>query len=408
MVCLKPCLRTMMCVITILMLISGCTDKKNLTGDNFSDVSAITVNDESGIMNGYSFPAEKLATISGSETKLLAGSYQNATAISFLRFTGLPEDMINIRPDSCFLQVKISKRSALPRNPLKLKLYKLNKVWSDSIDLEAITNSDLSQNPLAEWTVADTIGSTGKVVKFALPTSEIFNWETPDTLGWNFVLKTENDGWVEIISSEQSTGPKLNLNYQTEVEGEYETYNEFPAKDTYTLNAPVGVTSESWKISNLTSTRMYLLYEPTYTIFKDNEGNMLDSLQIKRMTINKAVIVLHIKQNDYYSGTNSYSLYSFNVVKDSITDMIPLVTGDYEIISNTVTSTGYVSSDSITVDITPIMQAYSSADKKPKGIMIQSLQERQNFGTVEFWDCKDSTPAGKKPYIKITYTPPYL
>ena len=126
------------------------------------------------------------------------------------------------------------------------------------------------------------------------------------------------------------------------------------------------------------------------------------------MTINKASLVLHIKNDDYYHSTKSYSLYPFNVVKESIETPVTLVKSDYETLVYTVTSSGTITGDSLTVDITPIIQAYTSGDKTPKGIVIQSTQERKNFGTLEFWDCNESTAAEKKPYIKITYTPPYL
>jgi len=124
--------------------------------------------------------------------------------------------------------------------------------------------------------------------------------------------------------------------------------------------------------------------------------------------VNKAEIVLHIKNNDYYNSSTSYSLYPFNVVKDSINSPLTLLKSDYETLVYTSNSIGIIKGDSLTVDVTPIIQAYTSGEKIPKGIMIQSFQERKNFGTLEFWDCNESTPAEKKPYIKITYTPPYL
>jgi len=387
-------------------MISGCTNKKNLTGDNFSDIRAITIEDEPGIIMGYSFPAETKVTITGSETKLLTGNYQNAVANSFLRFTGLPSTITNIDSDSCFLKINISRRSPLPRNPLILKLYKLNKVWSDSLDLSNISESDLSS--LAEYAVADSIGNSGQEITFNIPSSEVFDWNNPDSTGWNFALKTENTGWVEISSRESSYSPKLNIKYKTETEGEWITYSQSPAKDTYTLEAQETDSSELWKISNLNSTCLYINYQPTYTLFKDNNENQLSEIQIKRLTVNKAEIVLHIKSNDYYNATTSYSLYPFNVIKDSIPGPVPLLKSDYETLVYTVTSTGTITGDSLTVNITPIIQAYTSGDKIPKGIMIQSTQERKNFGTLEFWDCNESTPAEKKPYIKITYTPPYL
>ncbi len=60
------------CLMLVLIMISGCTDKKNLTGTNFSNVNAKSVNDKEGIIMGYSYPAESQTKISGSETKLLA------------------------------------------------------------------------------------------------------------------------------------------------------------------------------------------------------------------------------------------------------------------------------------------------------------------------------------------------
>lgn len=397
-------LKLLTCLMLILMTLSGCTDKNNLTGDNFSDIRAITVNDGTGIISGFSFPAETQVTITGSETKLLSGNYQNAVAISFLRFTGLSSTITN--PDSCFLKINISRRSPLPRNPLILKLYKLNKVWSDSLDLSNISESDLSS--LAECTVPDSIGNSGQEITFNIPSNEVLEWNNPDSTGWNFALKTENTGWVEISSRESSNSPKLNIKYKTETEGEWITYNQSPAKDTYTLEAQETDPSELWKISNLNSTCLYIKYQPSYTLFKDNDENQLSEIQIKRLTVNKAEIVLHIKNNDYYNATTSYSLYPFNVVKDSITDPVLLLKSDYETLVYTVTSKGTITGDSLTVDITPIVQAYTSGEKIPKGIMIQSTQERKNFGTLEFWDCNASTPVEKKPYVKITYTPPYL
>jgi len=400
-------LKLLICLILILITLSGCTDKNNLTGNNFSDIRAITVNDGNGILFGFSFPASEEISISGSETKLLAGNYNAASALSFFRFTGLPTNIESTEMDSCFLSLNIAGCYAL-RNSLILKLYKLNKVWTDSLDLANITESDLSTDPIATYLIANTSEITGEEITFSLLEADITNWQDPDSTGWNLALKVENEGWVEISSRESSYSPKLQIKYKTETEGEWITYNQPPTKDTYTLEAQETDPPELWKISNLTSTCLYVKYEPTSTIFVDNEGNQLTDEQRKRMTINKASLVLYIKNDDYYHSTNSYSLRPFNVVKDSITDPVQLLKSDYEYLVYTVTSTGTITGDSLTVDITPIIQSYTSGDKTPKGIVIQSTQERKNFGTLEFWDCNESTAAEKKPYIKITYTPPYL
>ncbi len=40
---LPKVLKQLLCIIILVIMLSGCTDKKNLTGDNFSDIRAITI-----------------------------------------------------------------------------------------------------------------------------------------------------------------------------------------------------------------------------------------------------------------------------------------------------------------------------------------------------------------------------
>ena len=128
----------------------------------------------------------------------------------------------------------------------------------------------------------------------------------------------------------------------------------------------------------------------------------------KRVTINKAQLVLYIKNNPYYEKVN-YSLLALNVVKDSISTPIALEDGDTELMSYIGTTTGLASGDSIVINITPMVQGYTSGNIENKGIVIRSLHEMLNLGELEFWHFGDPTcPAAKKPVIRITYTPPFL
>ncbi|MBP7310678.1 MAG: hypothetical protein KA984_05280, partial [Candidatus Cloacimonetes bacterium] len=85
-----------------------------------------------------------------------------------------------------------------------------------------------------------------------------------------------------------------------------------------------------------------------------------------------------------------------------------LLTTDCERMLQSVAATGLADGDSIEIDITPIVQAYSSGDKTPNGIVLLSQHERQNFGYLEFWDTLSATPEAKQPFVRITYTPPFL
>ncbi|MBM4399469.1 MAG: hypothetical protein FJ041_03960 [Candidatus Cloacimonetes bacterium] len=66
------------------------------------------------------------------------------------------------------------------------------------------------------------------------------------------------------------------------------------------------------------------------------------------------------------------------------------------------------SEDFIKLDITAIMQGYTSGDLNNNGIVVKCISEALNFGKIEFWTDADDTPDDKKPYIKIIYTPPFL
>ncbi len=401
----------------LMFVFSGCTKKDNLTGNNWSDTHALTVNDTLGISQGFSFPAETLAKISGSELKLLAANSRTATAISYLRFTDMPAsaDIVQLEhADSCYLSLKVLKRSATSRNPIALQLYKVKKALPDTLanlPEDINVNTDLEIIEGASVGIPDTISVLGLVVKVPIPISALFNWECPeDSTGWNLAVKVDS-GWIELASAEGSYGPTLYFKYKTDdTATSYTAYKSLAKKDSYTLDAPLATQSLAWKIDNLTSQRMFIKYDPTYSLFRNAQGNSLSAQDLKRMTINQAKLVLYIKPNTntYFTGTSTYSLFPFNVVKDSVNAPINLVKADYEIILHTDNSTGLVENDYIEIDVTPLIQGYTSGDKTPKGIMIQSMQERQNFGSLEFYDCFSVTPIDKKPYIRITYTPPFL
>jgi hypothetical protein len=138
------------------------------------------------------------------------------------------------------------------------------------------------------------------------------------------------------------------------------------------------------------------------------EGVPLSDTQLKRVTINKAQLVLYIKNNPYYEKI-SYSLLALNVVKDSISTPVALADGDTELMSYTGTTSGLATGDSIVINITPMIQGYTSGNIENKGIVIRSLHEMLNLGELEFWHFNDPLlPQNKKPVIRVTYTPPFL
>lgn len=390
-----------------LLAVMGCTKKNNLTGNNWSNIHSNTVDDAIGLVDGFSFPSDTLRTISGSETKLITGNYQENQAVAFLRFTDIPRQAtISVtEDDSCYVRLMLVKRSPISRNPLKLRLYKVNGVWNDTLSVM----NNLEYLDGSETAVPDSVSIFGKEVYLKVRGEQLKTWEAnADSTGFNLAVKVADDGYVEFRAAESSVGAKINIKYKDSDDTSFQVVSKSAVTDSYTLTEVQDAASAVWKIDNAKATRMYLKWTPTNSLFTDDEGNQLSTQEIKRLTVNRATIVLHAKPGHYYIGGSSFSIFPFNLKRENISLASPPVVADYQIINYTPYSTGSVTGDSLEVDVTPLVQAYVSGEKLPLGMAIQSTQERQNFGSIEFYDFSASTPVGKKPYLRISYTPPYL
>ncbi len=183
-------------------------------------------------------------------------------------------------------------------------------------------------------------------------------------------------------------------------------------KDAFSFSHPeASVSDVTWRLSNFNPQRMFIDLQPDYTLFKDDNGITLSPENLKRMNINKAELVLYIKKDlPNLSNTYSYFANAF-LVKESPEAPEIINTTNLESIAfaypliNSATNTA----DSLVINITPILQAYTSGKKEAKGIVIISTYERKDFGEIEFYHPLDITaPEGKQPYIRVKYTPPYL
>jgi hypothetical protein len=135
--------------------------------------------------------------------------------------------------------------------------------------------------------------------------------------------------------------------------------------------------------------------------------NILSDTDRKRMTINKAELILYVKDNPYYKNSSA-TFYAYDVEADTLS--IPRVLSDSDVSDDLYLSTPSVTindSSYVKIDITPLVQAYTSGDRQNHGVVVKINQEMQNFGSLEFWHFNDA-PAGKKPLVRITYSVPFL
>jgi len=390
-------------LLVLFIIISGCTKRRNLTGDNWSGVKPLIAVDSVFTM-GYSYTTE--GKVTGAEQHLITGADNGISAIAVVRFSGLPEPDTMTVIGQPTLKLVASRRSALGRTPLALSFYKLAQNWvADST--ANIDDANISPIDIADITVQDTIQTAGDTLTVNVPISVLQNWQTAEVEGFNLVIKAINGGWLELKSNEISNGALLSFKYQLTGSTDTLEYSQRPIIDSYRITGEQNTLSENvWKLKDLLPQRMFFRFGLPDAIFKDMNNEPLDTTDRKRMTINKAELVLFVKNNPYFSTSKCF-FYPYHVKVDTLASPAVLTDSNLESIVHSLTTGTIVESDSVRIDITAITQAYTSGDKAKNGIVVRSAQEMQNFGNLEFWHYSDA-PAGKKPYVRIAYTPPYL
>jgi len=398
----KVVLNLMLVSLALVLVLGGCTKKDNLTGDNWSGLSPRIARADSFSL-GYSYT--HTGSVKGTESYLLCGSEDGIEAVALMRWTGLKDSLTFV--ESPVLKLVATRRSALARNPLVLSFHKLNKNWAaDSTDL--VLDTDITALAMPDFPITDSIATAGDTISINIPNSIIQNWKTVNVTGFNLALKAATGSWMEFKSAGLSGyGPLLTFKYRVPSDTTVYSYSSRPDQDSYRITgSQTEVVSNTWNLKNLKPQRMYVRFELNESIFTDGNNQVLSDLDRRRMTVNKAELVLFVKNNPYYTSTPCY-LYPFNVTRDTLVTASALTDSDLENINHTYSTGTIVNRDSVKVDITALVQAFTSEDKQNKGIVIRSTAEMLNYGNLEFWHFTDA-PVGKKPYVRIYYTTPFL
>jgi len=393
------------------IILGGCINDHNPTGNNWSNVRPMSFTTPLDIVAGYSFPGS--GSIKGTETSLVCGNYNGIESVAFVRFTGLPSvgtfHIPEAYQDSTYLNLVLTRKFSESRNPVEVKIYKLNQSWAaDSTNL--IQDSNLSLITPQSYTITDSISSAGTQIKIPIPVAALEQWTSEaDSLGLTLAIKTGENSYIEFKSRESGAGPKLHFLYRTTDENPTEKkYDQYCNKDSYRIDEETApLITNQWILSNIPPSRIYLYFPMNFSLFQDTEGNPLNEIQLKRTTINHAELILYVKENPYYGTSTQYRLRA-DRVNDSLDINTAITVLDEQVASGIITQS-YIRGDSLVVNVTPLIQAYTSGDKMNYGIVIRSMQELINYGKIELWHFNDSsTPAEKQPKLRVTYTPPFL
>ena len=401
-------------LLILVLSFTACTRKNNLTGNNWSDTHPQSFTD-SLYATGFSF--SDTAKVSGYEGTLLVAKMGTTESVGMIRFTGMPKSSLlsggNSTVTEASLKLSLKRRSAEPRSTLKLNFFRIKGRWAaDSTDV--VPDDSLVASGIAEFTVPVVPAGSDSTLTIPIPNDVIRNWQVADSTYFSLAIRCSEGSWAEFYSLEGSSSqaPKLEFKYRFAEDTATSTLKEYSSLsiiDSYRLTASPGTQQDNvWLIKNISPSRIFIKFNLNTTKFRAMNGAILDTLKLKQVTVNKAELVLYIKNNPYYGSTIPFSLRSYNVTKDSISTAVSLQEGDYEYLTLTQTNSGLATGDSILINVTPQIQGYLSGNLVNKGVMIRSLQEMQNFGELEFWTDDPSTPAEKRPKLSVKYTPPYL
>ncbi|MBN2460835.1 MAG: hypothetical protein JXB60_04450, partial [Candidatus Cloacimonetes bacterium] len=253
------------------------------------------------------------------------------------------------------------------------------------------------------------------------PNEILFDWVQEDSTDFGLILYTEQeDAFLEIYSSEYTYddesvfNPNVNFDYYyTAGDSILDTYDQELNEDTFIYSHDFNYQNFTGQlfVSNIRPVRMLVKIglEDSIFINMDNSG-IEDNDDYRRMTINRAEIILVSNDSEPYPLDGSFSLRSYLVTADSLdfNDIsVPLVPdGGYEFLyDDTVTDT--LGTEAFSVDVTNIIQYITSGERENKGIMIRSIYENKDFKHMAFATSEDSDEL-IRPVLKIIYTPPYL
>ncbi len=390
----------LMLFICLILALTACTKKDNLTGDNFSDVKPQTFLYD-GFDLGFSFGDS--VKVTGNERVLLCGHSGDVEAVTILHFNTLPKDFTipESYQDTTWVQLSIIRKNAT-RSSTVLQLYSLEQHWLE----DAAHELDLSaMEPIGNtFTIPDSIGSQGTIVKVPVPVEFLNQLSSAQKDSVSIGIKAADGTWCEIDSRSTGKGPRLSFKYEKSGSKQIQSFDLLAAKDSYVVSGPQSpIQADKWVIDNLNPSRIYVHWLDNWSLFKDMEGNTLNEAQRKRVTINKAELIFHLKENTYYKDGVPYSFRPFLVEKDSVEVAMQLKGSDLG--GTVLPTTGFVKGDSLVVDITPILQSYTNGKKVNKGIVIKSEQEMQSFGYLELYHFTSNT---KKPKLRVIYTAPFL
>ncbi|NQV18085.1 MAG: hypothetical protein HQ534_06030 [Armatimonadetes bacterium] len=411
--------KAMIFILIFILIIMGCTQKKNTVGvpDVDNEPIEMIISDTTCFGNFYSFEDSCRNYIGNS--KLVVGTYENNEAKSLIKFTSLPDTVYQFDSENITLTLWLENSL----NFESLEFGKLKQEWIESyVTWKAATDSTDWEDEFFEsldFTFdveqTDSLNIEIPIEKFYSEVSR--SYFVIDSLIYDFGLiiysgsSDDENRFIEIKSRESGTGSLLSFDY-TPAEGDTSrTFSNTATYDTFMYLKKDGTNEDFLTfeneliISNIQPIKMYLNFNISDSVFINADSSGIEiPYDYTMMTINKAELILSVKDSTEftYPLETSFTLFPYLVTNEE--PQVPFsYDEDYEYIYGTINSSGSSSDSVFVIDITKIVQGITSGENENNGILIKSTKENKDFSFIDFGTKFDE---GKEPKLRIIYTPP--
>jgi hypothetical protein len=410
--------------LTSLMFI-GCSNKKNPLGQN-SNLRPKVTKIFSDDLFDYAYSYENEVENYGLNDIVTIGNFRKNKSIALIRFadSSFPKSDYELTSDAK-LTFSVSKNYFPSTEKTTIKIGKINESWTQNYATWKKTSKDInwvnSWNDLSTITllnidteyVAEDSTFTFIITKEVM--QEIIDDLTatePKSFGFALFSESEDDHYIEAFSETSlDKYPTLSFKYQkNDAMGIEKDFKEKPLYTT-TIHSKSPVEGyylgDDFAIRNIVPTRVVMKLA-----YPKNAFELPDGLDTRKITINKAELVLfrdkseeasHIYKSIFqiipYSLSSEYSNDEFS--------KLPIKNEDIRTVKPYSIKSFNTEVDSVSINITSIVQEHVSELQWNFGIVLASYSENKDNSYVQFFSNK-SEHTDKRPYLKLIYSYPEL
>lgn len=399
-------------ILTLLVLLTACSNKRNIiSGESQSNVTPnkikILHSSQNPLFEKFFSFSDSVENYSGDNSQLIFGKQNETLARTLVKFSVLPDSSVIDTLKSAKITISGIFNSNFKLGLVTNEWTENSATWENRIDDQNWNNDG------ADFENLDfTYETNNDTTYINIDTEIVENWIFDKTENYGLILlENTEEGLNTINSSETNLDPIISLEYVTLTTDEEN--NETAVTTTFTKEASydkfitniqsiVGQELNKLEIANLAPTKAFIKFNINKNMFNPN----FDETQYNKMTVNKAELVFKVDKDNSYSDQGSFGFYP-KLVKNSEYELPMQASTDFVTLSYTVISADSVNTNEFRVNITPIVQSYTSGDYDNNGIIFESSNENKNFSKLRFFDFEESDES-LRPYLEIIYTEPYL